>query len=93
MEPMKDKESTTCNKAMENVFERLGIPETIYSDFSQKTHKKHKIFKRSSDGTAWIAYDGDEGDKHILALLAAGKLQGERLSSFVNRSFDWIRKS
>jgi hypothetical protein len=38
-------------------------PETIYSDFSQKTHKKHKIFKRSSDGTAWIAYDGDEGDK------------------------------
>jgi len=28
-----------------------------------------------------------------LALLAAGKLQGERLSSFVNRSFDWIRKS
>jgi len=32
MEPMKDKEANTCNKAMENVFSRLGIPETIYSD-------------------------------------------------------------
>ena len=32
MEPMKDKESTTCNKAMEKIFDRLGIPETIYSD-------------------------------------------------------------
>jgi hypothetical protein len=32
MEPMKDKESNTCNKAMDNVFDRLGIPETIYSD-------------------------------------------------------------
>ena len=32
MEPMKDKEANTCNKAMENIFSRLGIPETIYSD-------------------------------------------------------------
>jgi hypothetical protein len=32
MEPMKDKESTTCNKAMEKIFDRLGIPKTIYSD-------------------------------------------------------------
>jgi hypothetical protein len=33
MEPMKDDiESNTYNKAMENVFDRLGIPETIYSD-------------------------------------------------------------
>ncbi len=32
MEPMKDKESTPCNKAIEKVFDGLGIPETIYSD-------------------------------------------------------------
>ena len=32
MEPMKDKESDTCTKAMENIFKRLGIPETIYCD-------------------------------------------------------------
>jgi transposase InsO family protein len=32
MEPMKDKEATTCNKAMEKIFDRLGIPKTIYSD-------------------------------------------------------------
>jgi hypothetical protein len=32
MEPMRDKESTPCNKAMEKIFDRLGIPETIYSD-------------------------------------------------------------
>ena len=32
MEPMKDKEATTCNKAMEKIFYRLGIPKTIYSD-------------------------------------------------------------
>ncbi len=35
IEPMKDKESNTCNKAMENIFDRLGIPETIYSDEGQ----------------------------------------------------------
>ena len=32
MEPMKDKESKTCNAAMEKIFDRLGIPKTIYSD-------------------------------------------------------------
>jgi len=32
MEPMKDKEAVTCNKAMEKIFDRLGIPKTIYSD-------------------------------------------------------------
>ena len=32
MEPMKDKEATTCNKAMEKIFDRSGIPKTIYSD-------------------------------------------------------------
>ncbi len=32
MEPMKDKESTTYNKAMEKVLDRLGIPETTSSD-------------------------------------------------------------
>ena len=32
MEPMKDKEATTCNKAMESIFKRMGIPESIYSD-------------------------------------------------------------
>jgi hypothetical protein len=32
IEPMKDNESNTCNKAMENIFNRLGIPKTIYSD-------------------------------------------------------------
>ncbi len=32
MEPMKEKEINTCNKAMDNVFSQLGIPETIYSD-------------------------------------------------------------
>ncbi len=41
METVKDKESTTCNKAMEKIFERLGIPGTIYSDedseFTNKT--------------------------------------------------------
>ncbi len=52
IEPMKDKESnSTCNKAMENVFNRLGIPETIYfdegSEFTSKIFihlfEKHKI--------------------------------------------------
>jgi hypothetical protein len=36
MEPIKDKESTTCNKAKEKVFDRLGIPETISSDESSE---------------------------------------------------------
>jgi hypothetical protein len=51
MEPMKDKEATTCNKAMEKIFDRLGIPKTIYSDegseFTNKSFiqllNKHKI--------------------------------------------------
>ena len=41
MEPMKDKESDTCTKAMENIFKRLGVPETIYCDEgSEFTNKK-----------------------------------------------------
>ena len=32
MEPIKDKEADTCTKAMENIFKRLGNPETIYCD-------------------------------------------------------------
>ena len=32
MEPMKDKESDTCNKAIENIFKRLGKTESIYCD-------------------------------------------------------------
>ena len=41
MEPMKDKEATTCNKAMESIFKRMGIPDTIYSDEgSEFTNKK-----------------------------------------------------
>lgn len=41
MEPMKDKESNTCNKAMENIFKRMGTPESIYSDEgSEFTNKK-----------------------------------------------------
>ena len=32
MEPMKDKEAKTCNTAIEKIFDRLGIPESIYSD-------------------------------------------------------------
>ena len=51
MEPMKDKEAVTCNKAIEKVFDRLGIPETIYSDegseFTNNSFiqllEKHKI--------------------------------------------------
>ena len=51
MEPMKDKESKTCNAAMEKIFDRLGIPETIYSDEGSeftngsflKLLEKHKI--------------------------------------------------
>jgi hypothetical protein len=30
MEPLKDKEADTCTNAMENIFKRLGVPETIY---------------------------------------------------------------
>jgi hypothetical protein len=41
MEPMKDKEADTCTKAMENIFKRLGVPETIYCDEgSEFTNKK-----------------------------------------------------
>ena len=41
MEPMKDKESNTCNKAMESIFKRMGIPESIYCDEgSEFTNKK-----------------------------------------------------
>ena len=41
MEPMKDKEASTCNKAMEAIFKRMGIPDTIYSDEgSELTNKK-----------------------------------------------------
>jgi hypothetical protein len=36
MGPMKDKESTPCNEAIEKVFDRLGIPETIFSDEGSK---------------------------------------------------------
>jgi len=41
MEPMKDKEANTCNTAMEAILQRMGIPETIYSDEgSEFTNKK-----------------------------------------------------
>ncbi len=48
---MKDKKSNTCNKAMEKIFDWLGIPETIYfdegSEFTNKSFirllEKHKI--------------------------------------------------
>jgi hypothetical protein len=41
MEPMKDIEADTCNKAMENIFKRLGVPESIYCDEgSEFTNKK-----------------------------------------------------
>lgn len=41
MEPMKDKEADTCNKAMEKIFEKMGIPESIYCDEgSEFTNKK-----------------------------------------------------
>jgi len=51
MEPMKDKEAKTCNTAIEKIFNRLGIPESIYSDegseFTNKSFlqilEKHKI--------------------------------------------------
>ncbi len=32
MEPMKDKESDTCIKAIENIFKRIGVPQSIYCD-------------------------------------------------------------
>jgi len=32
MEPMKDKEANTCNKAIENIFQCLGVPDSIYCD-------------------------------------------------------------
>jgi hypothetical protein len=32
MEQMKDKDSKTCNTAIEKIFNRLGIPGSIYSD-------------------------------------------------------------
>ncbi len=32
MEPWRDKEADTCNKAIENVFKRMGVPESIYCD-------------------------------------------------------------
>ncbi len=32
LQPMKDKESTICDKALKKVFDRFRIPETIYSD-------------------------------------------------------------
>ena len=41
MEPMKDKEANTCNKAIENIFQRLGVPDSIYCDEgSEFTNKK-----------------------------------------------------
>ena len=41
MEPMKDKEADTCTKAMENIFKRMGVPESIYCDEgSEFTNKK-----------------------------------------------------
>ena len=41
MEPLKDKEADTCNKAMDNIFKSLGIPESIYCDEgSEFTNKK-----------------------------------------------------
>ena len=51
MEPMKDKEAKTCNTAIEKVFNRLGIPKSIYcdegSEFTNKSFlqilEKHKI--------------------------------------------------
>jgi hypothetical protein len=51
MEPMKDKEAKTCNAAIEKVFNRLGIPKSIYcdegSEFTNKSFlqilEKHKI--------------------------------------------------
>ncbi len=32
MEPMKDKETDTCNEAMKNTFKRFGGPDSIYCD-------------------------------------------------------------
>ena len=41
MEPMKDKESSTCNKVIENIFKRLGVSDSIYcNEGSEFTNKK-----------------------------------------------------
>ncbi len=41
MEAMKDKEADTCNKAVENIFKRSGVPDSIYCDEgSEFTNKK-----------------------------------------------------
>jgi IS30 family transposase len=41
MEPMKDKEADTCNKAMDNIFKRFGVPDSMYCDEgSEFTNKK-----------------------------------------------------
>ncbi len=41
MELMKDKKTVTCNKAIENILQRLGVPESIYCDEgSEFTNKK-----------------------------------------------------
>jgi hypothetical protein len=41
MEPMKDKEADTRNKARENIIKHLGVPESIYCDMgSEFTNQK-----------------------------------------------------
>jgi hypothetical protein len=41
VKPSKDKEADTCNKAMDNIFNCLGVPESIYCDEgSEFTNKK-----------------------------------------------------
>lgn len=36
MQPIKYKEAGTCNKAIDNIFERLGVPESINCDESSQ---------------------------------------------------------
>ena len=57
MEPMKDKESNACNKAMDNIFDRSGIPETIYSDEgSEFMNNKFIQLVRKTQDRNYICY-------------------------------------
>jgi transposase InsO family protein len=47
MIPMKERDSTTSTKAFEKILDRMGIPETIYSD--QGSEFKNSIFQKLLD--------------------------------------------
>jgi hypothetical protein len=75
MEPMKDKEAKTCNAAIEKVFNRLGIPKSIYCDEGSEFTNKRIGFTGTPYINIPIEYNnGNEISNIIIQELGEGAI-------------------